>query len=415
MKKYSEKIASDIMKSIKDAKEVESDGSFEVIATTGGVDRDGESIDPKGWDFSHFMKNPVLLWGHDYTSPPIGVVRELKEQDGKIIASGVFARTQFAQEVRSLYDDGILRTVSVGFIPKDRDGKNITAAELLELSFVPVPANPEAVSLRRVKSLEKAYAAMVKTTVPYGGEEPLPMDREWDPSGARERILEWATGVDGEVDFDMYAKGFAWFDSSNADTLQAYQLPHHDVAEGQLKTHWRGVVDAMGALLGGADIPEGDREAVYTHLARHYEQFGEEAPEFSSSDNEEEKSVTVDEEKQPIRTAIMSEEGVKAFSKSIKDDLCKSIDEAVLKLFGLDGEKEEEAAEEPQKSYFSASNEAAAPVTKTKGGEPVNQGEKGRDSLASDAYFDVHKALKNIDIIVEKTIVQVKKQLNNKK
>jgi phage head maturation protease len=43
-----------------------------------------------------------------------------------------------------------LKTVSVGFIPKERDPENqriITRAELLEVSFVPVPCNPNALSL----------------------------------------------------------------------------------------------------------------------------------------------------------------------------------------------------------------------------------------------------------------------------
>ena len=40
----------------------------------------------------------------------------------------------------------------------------------------------------------------------------------------------------------------------------------------------------MGALMGargGVDV-EGDRKAVYEHLAAHYRQFGEEAPEFKA-------------------------------------------------------------------------------------------------------------------------------------
>ena len=32
----------------------------------------------------------------------------------------------------------------------------------------------------------------------------------------------------------------------------------------------------------GAQMPDGDRRAVYNHLARHYEDFEEEAPAFES-------------------------------------------------------------------------------------------------------------------------------------
>ena len=47
----------------------------------------------------------------------------------------------------ALYDEGMLKTVSVGFIGKERQGEKITKKELLELSFVAVPSNPSAVSL----------------------------------------------------------------------------------------------------------------------------------------------------------------------------------------------------------------------------------------------------------------------------
>ena len=56
-----------------------------------------------------------------------------------MIIRGVFANTQKGQELRRLYDDGILRTVSVGFIPKTRNGNVITEAELWSFPFVPVP------------------------------------------------------------------------------------------------------------------------------------------------------------------------------------------------------------------------------------------------------------------------------------
>lgn len=139
-------------------KKVQGDGEFEVVATTEGVDRDGEVIQVKGWDFENYNKNPALLWGHDYKSLPIGAVTELRVEEGMVIAKGVFARSSFAQEVRALYDDGFIKTVSVGFIPHERNGNVITKAELLELSFVSVPANPDA--LDRLKSFESKYLSV---------------------------------------------------------------------------------------------------------------------------------------------------------------------------------------------------------------------------------------------------------------
>lgn len=69
----------------------------------------------------------------------------------------MFASTEKAQMLRQLYDEGIIKTVSVGFIPKERDTndqKVITKAELLEVSFVPIPANPNALSIQK-EMLEK--------------------------------------------------------------------------------------------------------------------------------------------------------------------------------------------------------------------------------------------------------------------
>ena len=159
LKIYTEKSAAALREAVAkmatNKKAVKGDGEFEVVATTQGVDRDGEVIMVQGWDFENFNKSPVVLWGHNYSSLPIGAVTSLTVEGDSVIAKGVFARSDFAQEVRALYDDGFLKTVSVGFIPHERNGAVITKAELLELSFVSVPANPDA--LDRIKSFESKY------------------------------------------------------------------------------------------------------------------------------------------------------------------------------------------------------------------------------------------------------------------
>lgn len=150
----------------------EGNGKFRVIMTTNGYDRDGERILDTAWDFEPYKKNPVVLWAHDFYSTPIGVVTAIIEEDGKKIAEGVFASTPKAQEVRTLYDEGVLNTVSVGFIPLEKKGNDITKAELLELSFVPVPANSEALALRRVDAFVQKYGGRnVAILDPEEGEE----------------------------------------------------------------------------------------------------------------------------------------------------------------------------------------------------------------------------------------------------
>lgn len=179
VKVYTEKAAKALREAIEKSapkkKTFVGEGEFEVVATTEGVDRDGEVIKVSAWDFTNFQKSPVLLWGHDYGSLPIGAVTDIRVEGTSVIAKGVFARSEFAQEVRALYDDGFVKTVSVGFIPHERNGAVITKAELLELSFVSVPANPDA--LDRLKSFESKYMN-VEVKVDEPAEEKTPIEPE---------------------------------------------------------------------------------------------------------------------------------------------------------------------------------------------------------------------------------------------
>lgn len=94
-------------------------GAREVLqyVSTRDVDRDAEILDPAGAVLSEFKKAPQVLWGHDYSMPPIGSDRKI-EADGKgIIAVTKYAETAMGNEVWILRRDGHLNTSSVGFIP----------------------------------------------------------------------------------------------------------------------------------------------------------------------------------------------------------------------------------------------------------------------------------------------------------
>lgn len=129
------------------------------IASTEVVDREGEILSIDGWDLKNFKKNPVLLWAHDYREPPVGIAKGIgiKEINGKkklTFEPKFHEITERAKELAKMVEAGIIRTVSVGFLPKERDGNKYTSQELLEISFVPVPANPEALSLAYSKGFK---------------------------------------------------------------------------------------------------------------------------------------------------------------------------------------------------------------------------------------------------------------------
>lgn len=134
-------------------------GTFDVIVSTNNKDRQGDIVDQNGWDLSFFKMNPVVLWAHDYTALPVAVCTNIQVEGNQLHAKGKFATAEmnpFAQQVRKMYDAKMLSATSVGFIPKEFDmeaDNTISKAELLEFSFVPVPANPYALSLSQAKEL----------------------------------------------------------------------------------------------------------------------------------------------------------------------------------------------------------------------------------------------------------------------
>ena len=138
------------------------EGIVQFIAATEGVKRDGNTLLNTGWNFDNFAKNPVFLFQHDYSQLPIGqhVKWAVTNDNGKNVLR-VWSRFvsadiyPFADRVRMMYEKGFLRAVSIGWIPLEYEpvrneegiqmGWKFTKNELLEVSAVSVPADPDAI------------------------------------------------------------------------------------------------------------------------------------------------------------------------------------------------------------------------------------------------------------------------------
>lgn len=148
-----------------------------------------------------------------------------------------------------------------------------------ELSLVAVPGIPEA-DLRVVE----AQIGISERVVPFEETPTIDASMRWDKEHALASLRRWAAkGDSNDIDWVKYARGFAWYDDSNPEDPQSYKLPHHVVIDDQLYVVWRGVVSAMAHLMGargGVDVPQSDRRGVYSHLAKHYRQFGKEVPSY---------------------------------------------------------------------------------------------------------------------------------------
>jgi uncharacterized protein len=138
--------------------------SLTAMVSTYEWDRTGERFAQGAWDLKQYLKNPVVLWGHDPHEPPIARTVALRETDKGLEAEMVFdAGSERAMDIFRLYKEGFLNAFSVGFVPKNwrveqidgtqEKGIVFVDAELLEYSAVTIPANPGALISREQAEL----------------------------------------------------------------------------------------------------------------------------------------------------------------------------------------------------------------------------------------------------------------------
>ena len=146
-------------------------GALTFVASTGAVDRHGDTVAPEGWRLDAYRENPVVLWAHDYRRPAIGRAQSVWRDGGALLTRLEFAPTEFAREVEGLYRQGYQQGVSVGFRPlrfeERRDartgaflGIRFLEQELLEISAVPVPANRGALVVGRAGTVNEVVGLL---------------------------------------------------------------------------------------------------------------------------------------------------------------------------------------------------------------------------------------------------------------
>jgi hypothetical protein len=182
------------------------DGRVTVIASDETVDRSGEVVPIDAWDLSNFRRSPRLLIDHDYSvKSVVGLAENIRVQGRQLLFDPLFHEiTQAAKETKQMVEQGFLDTVSVGFLRKEEGGCIVN--ELLEVSFVAVPCNPNARTLS-VKDIgpdeEKAVEAFVAKT------------------GEAEKEPEKPTEPEGEKAVEMEEKSGRAISEKNRQTLQS--------------------------------------------------------------------------------------------------------------------------------------------------------------------------------------------------
>lgn len=135
--------------------------------STGGVDRDMDTVSVAGWKLDNYKRNPVVLWAHDYSELPIAKSLSVRRKEDTLVSMAEFAPADLSAKADTVFrmlKGGYLRATSVGFIPIEykqvedaarQYGYDFTKQELIEFSVVPVPSNPAA--------LIDAHAAGINT------------------------------------------------------------------------------------------------------------------------------------------------------------------------------------------------------------------------------------------------------------
>lgn len=134
--------------------------------STGAVGRDMHTVSPDAWQTDNFQKNPVFLWAHDDTEPPIGRVVNIGDVGGKLKGAVEYADRDlnpFGDMIYRMVKARFINAVSTSWMPlawsrstdKNRPGGlDFKSVELLEISQVPIPAMPSALAEARSAGID---------------------------------------------------------------------------------------------------------------------------------------------------------------------------------------------------------------------------------------------------------------------
>jgi len=213
--------------------------------STEAIDRDGDIISVDGWKLDNYLKNPVILYGHNYEGLPIGKsVSTIIDSINKKLVQDVKFPTkdeyEFADTVYKLAKAGYLNATSVGFIGLDSEprldekgnwlGKKYKKQELLETSIVPVPSNPTALLEARSKGIISDKE--LKT---------LQIEKEVDPPELKE-----VDEAEAKALLDAEQKAGAAISAKNRQMMK------------EAMGHMQMAMDMMGEMMGTMPEEEGE-------------------------------------------------------------------------------------------------------------------------------------------------------------
>jgi HK97 family phage prohead protease len=147
------------------------------VASTGQVDRNGNILDIQGWELDHYRANPVILFNHNWDLPPVGKTLQVGTEGGRLMVTIQFAPTSLGRELAILNANHYMGAASVGVRMLEWEirrhpehgypiGFHSHRHELLEISVVPVPANPDTLQAAAQQGPDRVGAALDPSAAP---------------------------------------------------------------------------------------------------------------------------------------------------------------------------------------------------------------------------------------------------------
>jgi hypothetical protein len=167
------------------------------VFSTDAMDRIGDVVDIPGIRTANHQRNPVVFWNHaKQLTLPIGKTVDGAGSYTVILSDNAATQTTFfsqslleAEQIFRLIDEGIINANSIAFdnnrvqpifVAGVRKGLHVLECDLLEISWVGLPINPEAVR----KAIDSLVCGRVLAE---------PIRRSLEPYAAR--AAAWANGV----------------------------------------------------------------------------------------------------------------------------------------------------------------------------------------------------------------------------
>lgn len=138
-------------------------------ASTWGIDRDNERVDPLAFDGSltaYMQRNPIVLWQHS-SDQPIGRMTAAEVDATGLLVKATIPKPGDKEDgwKHTAYEsikNGTVRTFSIGgYMDREIKGGEwiITNVELMEVSVVSIPSNPDSLFSAAVKALDDGAKA----------------------------------------------------------------------------------------------------------------------------------------------------------------------------------------------------------------------------------------------------------------